>query len=143
MVHQGVPSYQEQANGGHSHTHDQIPVMDEQLPAYSAAEAGQSPAYIREKAFSLQPLKQSTGPSKMSTIRLILTGDVHKHNPRYVLEESVTGQPSVARSTSSKPAESKRTQSTLRSILTGDVQKHHPMYRLEESMDERLLQSRK
>ncbi|KAK5682235.1 hypothetical protein LTS10_005361 [Elasticomyces elasticus] len=139
MVHQGVPSYQEQANGGHSHTHDQTPIGDEQLPAYSAAEAGQSPAYIREKAFSLQ---QSKGPGKMSTIKSSLTGDVHKHNPRYVLEESVTGQPSVARSTSSKSAEPKKTQSTLRSILTGDVQKHHPMYRLEESMDERL-QSRK
>ncbi|KAK4950749.1 hypothetical protein LTR10_010742 [Elasticomyces elasticus] len=138
MVHQSIPSYREQANEDQSHTHDQSHVSDEQLPAYSAAETGQSPAYIREKAFSLQPLQQSKGPGKMSTIKSILTGDVHKHNPRYVLEESVTGQPSVARPTSSKPAESKRTQSTLRSILTGDVQKHHPMYRLEESMDERL-----
>ncbi|KAK5720373.1 hypothetical protein LTR17_015090 [Elasticomyces elasticus] len=111
MVHQGIPSYREQANEDQSHTHDQTPIGDEQLPAYSAAETGQSPAYIREKALSLQ---QSKGPSKMSTIRSILTGDVHKHNPRYVLEESVTG----------------------------DVQKHHPMYRLEESVDERL-QSRK
>ncbi|KAK0266256.1 hypothetical protein B0A54_04742 [Friedmanniomyces endolithicus] len=80
---------------------------------------------------------QSRSPKLNPTLKSILTGDVHKHNPRYVLEESVTGQRSHARSTNLNTSDpnSKSTQSTLKSILTGDVHKYHPMYRLEESAD--------
>ncbi|KAK0848787.1 hypothetical protein LTR03_005575 [Friedmanniomyces endolithicus] len=167
----------------------------EQLPPYS--NDGQLPAYITEKDLSNRQRQHSKAPSKLSTfksiftgdvhrhnprytleesvtghrtvprptrseesesksspasrsprlnptLKSILTGDVHKHNPRYVLEESVTGQRSHARSTSPNPSDSKSksSQSTLKSILTGDVHKYHPMYRLEESADVRMRSQR-
>ncbi|TKA80912.1 hypothetical protein B0A55_01672 [Friedmanniomyces simplex] len=128
---------------------EQTPAAEEQLPAYSDAVNGRSPAYITEKEISQhqqQQSKQWKGPGKMSTIKSILTGEVHKHNPRYVLEESVTGQRTVPRSTTPKSSEtkpkSKPSQSTLKSILTGDVHKFHPMYRVEENADARLRSQR-
>ncbi|KAK0933979.1 hypothetical protein LTR48_002361 [Friedmanniomyces endolithicus] len=114
----------------------------EQLPPYS--NDGQLPAYITEKDLSDRQRQHSKAPSKMSTFKSILTGDVHKHNPRYTLEESVTGQRTVPRPTRSESSESKSKSSsqsrspklnpTLKSILTGDVHKHNPRYVLEESV---------
>jgi len=112
----------------------------EQLPAYS--NDGQSPAYITEKHLSNRQRQHSKAPSKMSTFKSILTGDVHKHNPHYTLEESVTGQRTVARPTrsessqsnSSSQSRSPRLNPTLKSILTGDVHKQNPRYVLEESV---------
>ncbi|KAK1063368.1 hypothetical protein LTR12_007425 [Friedmanniomyces endolithicus] len=113
----------------------------EQLPPYS--NDGQSPAYITEKDLSNRQRQHSKAPSKMSTFKSILTGDVHKHNPRYTLEESVTGQRTVPRPTrsessseskSSSQSRSPRLNPTLKSILTGDVHKHNPRYVLEESV---------
>ncbi|KAK0277886.1 hypothetical protein LTR35_009722 [Friedmanniomyces endolithicus] len=112
----------------------------EQLPPYS--NDGQSPAYITEKDLPNRQRQHSKAPSKMSTFKSILTGDVHKHNPRYTLEESVTGQRTVPRPTRSESSESKSSSQsrspklnpTLKSILTGDVHKHNPRYVLEESV---------
>lgn len=95
--------------------------IDEQLPAYSEATKDQSLVKVFEKdPPRQQKLKAS---SKMSTFRSILNGDVHKHNPRYVLEESITGRPSAARSksiatTKTSPSSSSTT-STFKSILSG------------------------
>jgi len=68
----------------------------EQLPPYSEATKDRFPVKVSEKEVSQKP--RSKASSTMSTLKSILTGDVHKHNPRYVLEESITGQPSAARS---------------------------------------------
>ncbi|KAK0357098.1 hypothetical protein LTR91_003446 [Friedmanniomyces endolithicus] len=112
----------------------------EQLPPYS--NDGQLPAYITEKHLPNHQRPHSKAPSKMSTFKSILTGDVHKHNPRYTLEESVTGQRTVPRPTTSVSSESRsdsksrspKLNPTLKSILTGDVHKHNPRYVLEESV---------
>ena len=123
---------------------------EEQLPAYSDAMKGQEPIEISEKELQLEQPSEKRS-SKMSTLKQILKGDVHKHNPRYVLEASVTAQPSKPRSEPSKPKS--KSSSTLKSVLngelqhcnhltttskltihSGDVQRFHPMYRLEESV---------
>lgn len=98
-------------------------------PAYADAMKGRSPVTVSEK-----PLANEQKPKKMSTLRSILTGDVHKQNPRYVLEASLADQPSSTRQSTSQPKPKREGSSTLRSILTGDVQKHNPRYVLEESV---------
>lgn len=122
---------------------NQSAMSNEELPLYSEAILGYKAPVIVEKELA-QP--QSKKSSKMSTLKSILTGDVHKHNPHFVLEESVTGRPhpmrqersqstSTQSSTSSSSSSSSPTSSTLKSILTGEThRKYHPMYRLEESV---------
>ncbi|KAH9826564.1 hypothetical protein Tdes44962_MAKER00528 [Teratosphaeria destructans] len=67
----------------------------DQLPAYSEAIKGRRPVHTQEE----KPQKTETKKSSTwSAIKSILTlGDVQKHNPMYVLEKSLTGQPSAAR----------------------------------------------
>lgn len=97
---------------------------DEQLPAYSEATKNGAPVEVTEKDLSKLRAKQSKSSNgRMSTLKSILTGDVHKHNPRYVLEESLTGESSRTRPTQQQrpKAESSSvgSSSTLKSILTG------------------------
>jgi hypothetical protein len=90
---------------------------EEQLPAYAEATQGQSPANITEKEVTQEQSKPEKS-GKMATLKSILTlGDVQRHNPRYTLEESMTGQQSTARAPP-KPSNS-NSSSTLKSILTG------------------------
>lgn len=103
---------------------EQTPVAGEQLPAYSEAVKGQKAVNVTEKELFLREQQKSNkSSSKMSTLKSILTGDVQKHNPRYVLEESLTGKPSAARepktSTPKSGSSLLSSSSTLKSILTG------------------------
>ncbi|KAK3075773.1 hypothetical protein LTR53_000598 [Teratosphaeriaceae sp. CCFEE 6253] len=139
MVHQAMPlAHRNQTTDDHHQARKHTPMAEEQLPAYSDAADGRAPAYVDEKQTSRQQSERSKGSGRMATIRSILTGDVHKHNPRYVLEESMTGQSTRSLASTPKATGSKSSPSTLKSILTGDVHKHHPMYRLEESADQKM-----
>lgn len=102
---------------------EQTPKATEQLPAYSEAIKGRSKVHVAEKELPEKQSKSSSKSSgKMAALKSILTlGDVQKHNPRYVLEESMTGKPSVARSEKrqSSKSSSSESSSTAKSILTG------------------------
>ncbi|KAK5123821.1 hypothetical protein LTR85_002457 [Meristemomyces frigidus] len=145
MFSQVPPMSYDQMIEERARTLEQWPRAEEQLPAYSEATKDKTPVKVAEKELARkQPKTPKASDSKISTLKSILTGDVQKHNPRYVLEESMTGKPSAAQEPkkSSAKSGSSSTSSTLMSILTGDVYKHHPMYRLEESVDPRMRRER-
>ena len=118
---------------------EQTPMAREQLPAYSEAINAKASVLVTEKEPARKQSKKPKSPERWATLKGILTGEVHKHNPRYVLEESHTGKPSAAReprkpsSSSTVPTSTSTSTSTLKSILTGEVHKHNPRYVLEES----------
>ncbi|KAK5134204.1 hypothetical protein LTR08_006864 [Meristemomyces frigidus] len=75
---------------------EQTPVAGEQLPAYAEATKDKSPINVTEKEFA-QKQPKSKNTEKWATVKGILSGKVHQHNPRYALEEFHTGKPSAAR----------------------------------------------
>lgn len=93
-----------------------------------AAKSLQEP---RSASTSTSSTSSSTS-SKSSTLKSIITGDVHKHNPMRSLERSI-----MAEQAASSPKSKK---STLRSILDGSVQQHNP--RLVEHRYRSLVQNR-
>lgn len=104
-------------------TLEQWPRAEEQLPAYSEATKGTSPVEVTEKELARQqPKSPKSSNSKLSTLKSILTGDVQKHNSRYVLEESMTGKPSAAREPRRPSAKSNSSSISipglLKSVLT-------------------------
>jgi hypothetical protein len=113
---------------------DQASLSGEQLPAYAETMKGHSPIEVTEKEAQRECQDQRSS-SKMSTLKSILSGDVHKHNPRLALDRSLDQQMRSSRPSSKPKSTSSSSSSTLKSILTGEVHKHHPMYRLEESVD--------
>ncbi|KAK4544722.1 hypothetical protein LTR36_003971 [Oleoguttula mirabilis] len=179
-------------------TLEQWPRAEDQLPAYSEATKDKSPVKVTEKeiARKQQPESAKGSGRRMSTLKSILTGDVHKYNAHYVveranaLERSTNGKLSEAPEPATRTAKassgtvstlksiltgevhkynahsvveranaleteareakkssaarsgSSSSSSTFKSILTGAVQSHHPMYRLEESVDPRARRER-
>lgn len=106
---------------------EQTRPSSEQLPAYSEAMEGKSPAYVNvtEKELSERQRKHQKTSSKKSTFKSILTGEAHDHH-RYVLEQSLTSERYHQRSEKPSPKPtSKGTSSTLRTILTGEAHNHH------------------
>lgn len=122
----------------------------ETLPPYQ--ETGSKNIVVAEKevaAKTSQPKKQ-----RFSTLKSILSGvfapashppestsgtltrtagDVHKHNPHYVLEKAADASAASKDSKPSTPRSESRS-GTLKSILTGDVHKHNAHRVLEESV---------
>lgn len=111
-------------------------------PAYDEATRTHSIQTISEEEFSMkQSSKHAKTPSEMPTWKSILTGDVHKHNPRlrdpmsldpryacaYALEQEAKAERKAAKKSSKQSSK----KSTIKSILTGS---HRPMYRLDESL---------
>lgn len=104
-------------------------LSEEQLPPYSEATKNSPNVKVSEKEVDHRR-PSPKAPRRMSTIKGILTGEVHKHNPRLRDPESLYpnhAYPSPPKETSAAPK-----QSTLMSILTGDVHKHNP--RLKDPM---------
>ena len=107
---------------------DQRP-SEEQPPPYTEATKNDPHVKVSEKEVH-QRRPTSKPSSRMSTFKGILTGDVHKHNPR--LRDPTSLYPNHACPSSPKGTSVAPKQSTLMSILTGEVHKHNP--RLKDPM---------
>ena len=103
---------------------------------------------VREASVASQRQDQQKPQSRRSgfsnTLKSIVTGDVHQHNPRFALERAVMQQQQPTAESRSKPSASSPStstspkppspkSSTWKSILSGDVHQHNARYRLEDS----------
>ncbi|KAI7319845.1 hypothetical protein KC326_g2961 [Hortaea werneckii] len=104
-------------------------LSEEQPPPYTEATKNSPNVKVSEKEVDHRR-PSSKAPRRMSTLKGILTGEVHKHNPR--LWDPMSLYPDHAYSSPPKKISAAPKQSTLMSILTGDVHKHNP--RLKDPM---------
>ncbi|RMZ15890.1 hypothetical protein D0862_01486 [Hortaea werneckii] len=104
-------------------------LSEEQPPPYTEATENSPNVKVSEKEVDHRR-PSSKAPRRMSTLKGILTGEVHKHNPR--LRDPTSLYPNHAYSSPPEEISAAPKQSTLMSILTGDVHKHNP--RLKDPM---------
>ncbi|RMY86970.1 hypothetical protein D0864_06957 [Hortaea werneckii] len=104
-------------------------LSEEQPPPYTETTKNSPNVKVSEKEVH-QRRPTSKASSRMSNLKGILTGDVHKHNPR--LRDPTSLYPNNTCPSSPKDTSAAPKQSTLMSILTGDVHKHNP--RLKDPM---------
>ncbi|KAI7178909.1 hypothetical protein KC324_g9414 [Hortaea werneckii] len=104
-------------------------LSEEQPPPYTEATKNSPNVKVSEKEVDHRR-PSSKAPRRMSTLKGILTGEVHKHNPR--LRDPTSLYPNHAYASPPKEISAASKQSTLMSILTGDVHKHNP--RLKDPM---------
>ncbi|RMZ26847.1 hypothetical protein D0859_09087 [Hortaea werneckii] len=98
-------------------------LSEEQLPPYSEATKTSPNVKVSEKEVDYRR-PSPKAPRRMSTLKGILTGEVHKHNPR--LRDPTSLYPNHAHPSPPQETSVAPKQSTLKSILTGDVHKHNP-----------------
>ncbi|RMY10356.1 hypothetical protein D0867_08424 [Hortaea werneckii] len=104
-------------------------LSEEQPPPYTEATKNSPNVKVSEKEVDHRR-PSSKAPSRMSTLKGILTGEVQRHNPR--LRDPTSLYPNHTYSSPPKEINPAPKQSTLKSILTGDVHKHNP--RLKDPM---------